>query len=256
MSRNNLAFALALVLLAFAPAAQAQQQDPGTFTSVAEWTIPRAQWAEYEAALKKDTVPVLQKLQADGTIISWGVYTTMVHQEDRETHGQWFEAASIANLEKALAELVKTPNTTINNPAVKHHDFVLRNSLRRSRAGSGMNGYLWVSSSEVQPGKGGDWRELFDQYNKPVYDELVANGTIAAYWLVTEYVHTLSPAIRWVAYLTPVADGIDKVRAAFAAAAEKRGPDANRGVGRAFADVTVAGVHRDYAARVTSYAVK
>jgi len=255
MSRRKFAFLVCLLLLA-PLAALAQQQEPSTFTDVAEWTIPRAQWAEYEAFNKKNVQPIFEKLLADGTIISWGIFTTMVHQEDRETHGSWFEATSIANLEKALAELIKTPNPIINGTGIKHHDLLLRSPSRRSRAGAGSNGYLWVSSSHVQPGKGQDWRELFDKYTKPVYDELLANGTISSYWLQVEYVHTDNPGWRSVVYVAPNADAIDKVRAAFDAAAQKRGADANRGIGQSFADVTVAGAHRDYAARVISYGQK
>jgi hypothetical protein len=250
---------LLLVTLLLAQAApvviSAQQQEPPTFTMVSEWVIPRAQWAEYEASTKKNAQPVFEKFLADGTIISWGTYATVVHQEDRETHGSWFETTSLDNIQKVLAELAKLPPNPIVN-GVKHHDFLMRAPLHRSRAASGSNAYLWVSTTQVQPGKGEEWRELFDKYNKPVYDELLTNGTISAYWVEVEQVHTDNPNWRNVVYVAPNADALDKVGAAFQAAGQKRGPDANRAVGRAFADVSVAGAHRDYFARVISYGQK
>ena len=103
--------------------------------------------------------------------------------------------------------------------------------------------------------KGQEWRELFDKYNKPVYDELLANGTISAYWVEVEQVHTDNPNWRYVGYVAPT-DALNKVGAAFQAAGQKRGPDANQAVGRGFADVSVAGAHRDHFARVISYGQK
>ncbi len=248
--------AFALLLLAPTLVSAQQQQEPPTFTFVAEWAVPRAQWADFVNFNEKNGKPVLDKLLADGTIIGYGTFATIVHQEDRETHGTWFEATSIANIEKALGELLKLPPNPAITTGAKHHDFLLRLVLHRSKTASGTNGYLWVSSTQVQPGKGQEWRELWDKYNKPVYDELLANGTILAYWIDVEQVHTDNPNWRYVVYLAPNADAFEKINAAFEAAAQKRGPDANRGIGRAFADVTVAGVHRDYFARVTHYAQK
>ncbi len=217
---------------------------------------PRAQWANFVDFNEKNGKPVLDKLLADGTIIGYGTYATIVHQEERETHGTWFEATSIANLEKALGELLKLPPNPAIIAGAKHHDILLRSPLHRSKTARGTNGYLWVSSTQLQPGKGQEWRELFDKYTKPVYEELLANGIILAYWIDVEQVHTDNPNWRHVVYLTANADAIGKVGAAFEAAGQKRGPDANRGIARAFADITVAGAHRDYFARVTNYARK
>ncbi|MFY9582864.1 MAG: hypothetical protein WAR21_00045 [Candidatus Acidiferrales bacterium] len=248
--------AFALLLLAPLAALAQQQEEPPTFTYVSEWAVPRAQWADWVAYAEKNTKPIFDKLLADGTIISWGTYVTIVHDESGITHGLWFEASSIAGIERVLGETIKVYTAPLISTATKHRDYLLRSPLRRSKAASGANGYLWVSANQVQPGKGQEWREMFDKYSKPVYDELLANGTILAYWIDVEQVHTDNPGWRYVVYLTPNADALAKVSAAFEAAAQKRGADANRGISRSFADITVAGVHRDYLARVTSYAQK
>lgn len=248
--------AFALLLLAPLVALAQQQEEPPTFTFVSEWAIPRTQWPEYQAAREKNTKPIFDKMLADGTIISWGMYVTVVHDESGITHGTWYETTSIAALERVLGELIKLTPSPMQLAATKHRDYLLRSPLRRSKAASGSNGYLWVSANQVQPGKGQEWREMFDKYSKPVYDELLANGTILAYWIDVEQVHTDNPGWRYVVYLTPNADALAKVNAAFEGAGQKRGADANRGISRSFADITVAGVHRDYFARVTHYAQK
>ena len=103
--------AFALLLLAPLAALAQQQEEPPTFTYVSEWAIPRAQWPEYQAAREKNTKPIFDKMLADGTIISWGMYVTVVHDESGITHGTWYEATSIAALERVVGELIKlTPS--------------------------------------------------------------------------------------------------------------------------------------------------
>lgn len=253
MSRRIYLLLTVLCLVLVAPIL-ASAQEPQTYTFVAEWAVPRAQWDEFTAFWEKNARPVLERLTADGTLVGWGVFAVRVHTVDGMTHGTWYWANSIAAGQRALDELIKLPP----NPAqagAKHRDYLLRSLVRKDRAASG-NGYLWVSSVQVQPGKGQQWRELWEKYTKPVYDELQANGTISMYELVVEHVHTENPGTRFVAYVTPSADGLDKVQAALAAAGAKRSAEENRAIGAAFAEVTVAGAHRDFFARVSSYARK
>lgn len=256
LRRVQFCLAVLVVLLVLPLLASAQmQQEPPTFTMVSEWVIPRAQWDDYVAFGKKNAQPVFEKLLADGTIIGWGMYETIVHQEDRETHGSWFEATSIANIEKTLAELRKLPPNPIIN-TVKHHDFLIRSPLARRKVGNGTNGYLLVASTKVQPGKGQEWRDLYDKYTKPGYEEAFANGLLTGFWIDVEQVHTDDPGLRYSVLLFPSADAMDKFGAAGQAAAAKRGAEANQAIGRMFADVSVAGVHRDYFARVIAYGQK
>ncbi len=257
MSKRVFFVLAAFALLLLAPfAALAQQQEPSTVSFVSEWAIPRAQWADYQAFREKTAKPIFDKMLADGTIISWGMYATVVHDESGITHGVWYEATSIAALQRVLDELLKLPTNPIQAGATKHRDYLLRAPLRRSKAANGSNGYLWVSAYQTQPGKGQQWRELWDKYSKPLFDELLANGTLLAYWVEAEQVHTDSPAWVYVVWTTPNADGMDKFFAAASARSEKRSKEENRAIGDAFAAVLVAGAHRDVLARVTHYAQK
>ena len=81
MSKRVLILLAGLVFVLLAPlAASAQQQEePPTFTFVSEWAVPRAQWADWIAYTDKNLKPIFDKLLADGTIISWGTYVTIVH---------------------------------------------------------------------------------------------------------------------------------------------------------------------------------
>src|SRR5512145_905211 len=87
-------------------AAQAQPAPPPSYTFVAEWNVPRAQWAAASANFDKSVRPVMDKLFAAGTITGWGNFTPVVHTADGVTHGIWFTAGSLANITKAFDELV------------------------------------------------------------------------------------------------------------------------------------------------------
>ena len=76
------------------------------YTRVAQWQIARPHWGAYEKDLKKNTVPVMEKLLADGVITEFGADRTTVHTPDGYTHSTWFCATSQANLEKALDTIV------------------------------------------------------------------------------------------------------------------------------------------------------
>jgi len=253
--RSALLGLVALCLLA-PPGASAQQaEQPPLYTFVAQWTVPRAQWGEAAAFFEKTTRPVLERLTASGTLAGWGNTDTVVHQEDATTHGTWWTASSLAGIERAREELLKLPP----NPAMasaKHRDYLLRSIIYNGKPAGPASGYLSVGSTKVQPGKGQQWREFWEKYTKPTYDELVADGTIAGYSVDVEQVHTDDPGWRFVVFVAPSADAVDKVNAAFQALFRKRGPEENRGIFATQAELTVAGVHRDSFARVPAYARK
>jgi len=253
-------FLLRLVVLSpcllapYGASAQPAEQPP-VYTFVAEWTVPRAQWGEAAAFFEKTTRPVLERLTAGGTLGGWGNYETVVHQEDANTHGTWWTASNLAGIERAREELIKLPP----NPAMaaaKHHDYLVRSIIYNGKTAGPASGYLLVSSGKVVPGKGLQWREFWEKYSKPTYDELVADGTIVGYSVDVEQVHTDDPGWRHTVVVAPSAEAIDKMNAAFQALGRKRGAEANRGIFATQAELTVAGVHRDYFARVVAHARK
>ncbi len=257
MSKRSLIIlaAVAAVLVPLAASAQQQQQQPPVFTYVSDWTIARAQWDDYVAFEKKNVQPIFEKLLADGTLTSWGFYATNVHEENGPTHGSWFEAPSVANIEKALAVLAKAAQNPIIN-GVKHRDYFLRTQVRRFKAGSAADGFLWVNYTQLQSGKGQEWRALFDQYIKPLLEGLVADGTFVAYELEAEVIHTDNPDGIYLVYIAPNAEGFDKFLATIDARLAQATPEERRAFNEAFAATTVPSAHRDFFARVLSYAMK
>src|SRR4051794_10866784 len=104
-------FLLFCVVLGVASPVAAQAapaEKPTMYTYVAEWSVPRAQWGEMEKNADAER-PLMEKLVGDGTIVSYGVYSYILHTEGEPTHGSWFQATSEGNLLKALEAIYAQP---------------------------------------------------------------------------------------------------------------------------------------------------
>src|ERR1700675_4737341 len=94
-------FALTGLKSGSAAAQSATAEKPTVYTYVAEWAVPRAMWADYQKQ-EDGELDAMKKAVADGTIVSYGEFSVLNHQEGAPTHGSWFTATSMANLMKVL----------------------------------------------------------------------------------------------------------------------------------------------------------
>jgi hypothetical protein len=238
-----------------ATAAAAQPPAQTTYTFVAQWDVPRAQWESFAADFEKTTRPVLEKLASSGAIVGWGVFEHIVHTPDGFTHGTWWSSTSEAGIEQARNELRKTTSAAIM-AATNHRDFYLRSALGNAKSGSGAGGYLRVSSTLVKPGQGQEWQQLFEKNVKGIFDELLANGTFVFYGIDVEDTHTDNPGWRHLVTLAPNIDAEVKAGAAFEAANAKRTPEERKAMAAANQALVEPGAHRDMYARVLRYWIK
>lgn len=256
MSKHFLAgLALAAVSLS-APAVFAQTAPaagPSGYTFVAHWQIPRAQWGQFAADVDKSTRPVLEKLAADGTLVNWGIFEYIVHQPDSPTHGIWWSAASNAAMEKARLELLPTAaSSSALTQATGHSDLLLNTVVANAKSGSG-TGYLSVSVQLTKPGKGREFRQLWEKNTKPILDDLVAKGTVSGYAVHAQGVHTDNPGLRWIVTIVPTAAADDQVGAAFDAVSEKLTPQERQTRELMMDNVIERAAHRDAYARIIRY---
>lgn len=268
MSNRKCLWATALVGsvlgLAVAPTLQAED-PPAVYTAVAQWQIARSNWNAYEKDLKKNTVPVMEKLLADGVILEFGATRTSVHTPEGYSHSTWFVAKSQASLEKALDTLVEsqgklTPEERRKQDTdfagTRHADLLLRSVLFRNRTVKTEKGYETVSVQKLLPGKEREYQELWDKYTKPVLEQLYKDGAVTAYGIDTEIVHTEDPSLRFFWQVVPDAEALDKVEAAFQAASEKRSPEERRTLALSFAALRDGSAHRDSHSSIVYYSAK
>jgi len=248
-------YVVAIILMAPMLAA-AQQPVPRTLRYMSEWTISPQDFDAYTKELDQRVRPVLQRLMNAGTVVDWGTYSSLVAEDNGATHGMWFEITSLEGLETALDALKDLPPSRLAMGAKKHHDALLRTNLRRSKPANGSKGYYYFNSTLIQPGKTDKWREWWDKYQKPMYDQFLADGLVVSYEVDSGEMHTMDPNWVYLVYVEPTASAIDKINDAFLSRAKKRTPEESQAISDEYNSVVVPGTHRDYFARSMSYATK
>jgi hypothetical protein len=234
------------VVLMASPA-RAQQETQQYYTYVSQWAVPRDQWNAFDKQETSD-IPRMQKLVSDGTLVDWGNLSTRVHSPDGYTHAEFFTATSRANLLKALEQAWTTATNASFIAATKHEDLFLRTFAHGGKTVSNATGYLLVGFYQAKPGDGQAFESVLLKQVKPFLDSHIANGTLLAYNLDTEDIHTSAPGGYNIALLFPDGAAIDKFYEELSAA-QKQDP----AVGRMFDALGVVEGHRDSLSRVIAF---
>ncbi|MBS1839236.1 MAG: hypothetical protein JSS69_08950 [Acidobacteria bacterium] len=194
--------------------AQAAAEKPAMFTFVMEWDVPRAMWPEYEKQMAT-TGETLKKGVEDGTLISYGMFSTVTHQEGSANHGTWMTSSSIANLMKMLDVLRASPAST--SPVVsasKHWDFMLSSRDYAAHSGTFTNGYLRVATWIGKEGASDPGGKIEKASMVALCEKLMADGALHAYTIDREVIHSMDPNAFFVVLVTNGAEGLDKFNAA------------------------------------------
>ncbi len=239
---------LLLIVLAvmLVPAALPQMEPtPVVYTYVSQFQVPRANWAQYAEDSEKTVVPIVEKLTADGTILSWSTFETVVHTPDGYTHGAAWSSTSISGLMKVLDEVRKGGPRPGQIAATKHEDLLMQTTMYHN--GSGTPTYLRVVCSNAKADKPTAYTAMLKKLLVPTFDEQIKKG-VATYWGVDEqYVNTGTPSTRCVVITYPNAEGMDKWATAISTTMGKWSPAEQA----EFAGATVADSRRDILARIT-----
>jgi hypothetical protein len=221
-----------------------QPPTPVTYTYVAEWVVPRAQWQEVNANFEKNR-GVLDRRLSDGSIVEWGRAIPLVHTENGPTHITWYASRTLAGINRVLEDVRKlTPDASMLT--AKHRDYLYRSMVDHSPTNvPRRSAYMMTSVVNVVPGKGTDWRTLWDKETDPVYQQAMKDGTILAYGLDQEYVHTASPFARYEWVMLPSVESIDKLNDAFRSRSQARSADENRALGLSMRETSDGTSHRD-----------
>lgn len=265
--QKNLMRMLAAVLLALVCAAgAAAQQMPQPVVVYTDYTIKPGKEADFMDVVSKVGAPVRDKLMKDGVIMAWGVEVPLNRGAyGSTTHTIWYAVADWAGIEKVQAAMVaqiqkigaddakaaeeakkknqKPAMSTMERAndawdASKTRDWYARDIVFATGSGPAPAGVLPFTRYgfvQAKPGKGGDYREAWEKYNKPVYDSLVKDGTIAAYGLSVEEVKTTNDFTHFSWYAMTSLSASDKLRAAFMADRAKRSAEEREAIGATFA---------------------
>jgi hypothetical protein len=238
-----LVFVLAVISV---PLAFSQMEPaPIVYTFVSQFQVPRANWASYSEDSEKSVVPILDKLTADGTLVSWSTFEQLVHTPDGYTHGAAWSSTSIAGLTKVLDEIRKAGPRPGQIASTKHEDYLMQTSMYH--VGTGTAAYLRVVCQNAKPDKPGEYIAVLKKYLVPTFEDQLKKGSASYYGLDEQYVNTMAPSMRCLVITYPNADGMDKWATAINATLGKMSA-ADRD---AFFGSTVLDSRRDIMARIT-----
>jgi hypothetical protein len=224
---------------------QMQQAQPVVYTFVSQFQVPRANWAQYSENTDKTFVPIADKLVADGTLLGYSTFETIVHTSDGYTHGAAWSSSSIAGLTKVLDEVRKVGPQPGQIAATKHEDFLMQTSMYM--VGSGTPAYLRVVCQNAKPDKPEEYAAALKKYLWPMFEEQFKKGVVNYVGLDSQYVNTSAPSWRCLVINFPNVESIDKWAAAVNATLGKMSA-ADR---TAFYGSTVTDSRRDFMARIT-----
>lgn len=257
--RLSLALAAFLLTVGSAVAQQAPPQPPQQpLTFWYDYTVKPGREADFLNLVKMVGQPVRDKLMADGVVMAWGLEVPVLRLPDRATHTIWYAVADMAGVEKVqnamaaqlakiaaddLAKKLPKGMTTAERTleiidASKTRDWLTRDVVINLGTGTipaGTLPYTGYTSVKAWPGKGGDYRRAWEKYTKPVYDKLVADGTVLGFGLGVEAVKTTDDFTHFIWVVTKDLASRDKIRAAFIANQDSRTEEARDAIGEIFA---------------------
>lgn len=241
---------LAVLLLAAAvvvPIAFSQmgQGQPVVYTFVSQFQVPRANWAQYSENTEKSFVPIAEKMVADGTILSYSTFESIVHTPEGYTHGAAWSSSTISGLTKVLDEVRKGGPQPGQVAATKHEDYLMQTSMYAM--GSGGAAYLRVVCQNAKPDKPEVYAAALKKYLWPTIEEQVKKGVASYAGLESQYVNNMAPSTRCLVITYPNAESMDAWATAVNATLGKMS-QADRD---AFFGSTVTDSRRDIMARIT-----
>jgi hypothetical protein len=218
---RKLALAFSLLVLALgisATALRAQstsevKEKPAMYTYASIWTIPRAQWGEMAKSDAADT-DTMAKALASGTIVAYGHDTALVHTADGPTHDEFWSSMSMAGLLSLLDQFYKNGSAAspVLSSATKHYDEILVSRYYNWTPGSCKGCYTHGAFYKLKADAPNDGVEtLSKNLFVPLFEKLLAAGAIKEYEIDTQAIHTSAPGSFAVFYITPNAEGLDKV---------------------------------------------
>jgi hypothetical protein len=215
------------------------KEKPRLYRYVLYWTFPRAHWGDVDKDNATGNQKILAPALADGTLVGYGDEENLLHSAEGFTHDNWWQANSWAGLMKVLEGFNKGGGSSspLLVSSTRSWDQVFLSRFYNWKAGSWKGAYRYTATYELKP----EWPNpdealrTLSTFDVPLFEKLLADGTIVEYELDRELVRkTDSPAKFVYVVVTPSAEDLDKMTAVVRAAVGE-----NSLIGPAFASMTV-----------------
>jgi len=266
LKRLSMLLAVSLVLCLSLAAQQSQPPQPLTLWH--DFTVNAGKEDEFMVLVKTVGVPVLDRLMADGVVQAWGVEVPILRMPGQPTNFVWImvnDWAGVGKVQdgieaqfaKLAAEEAKTGKKTTAQrvrevfDATKTRDWLTRDLVSGYGTKMPANAmpYARYFFTKVKPGKGAEYRKVWEKYNKPVLEKLAADGAVMAWGLSVEEVRTEGSFTHYTWVGVAEMGDWDKVRDAFIADRNRRSAEEQSAISDAFNDLTDADAARGLATR-------
>jgi hypothetical protein len=217
----------------------AVKEKPRLYRYDSYWVFPRAHWGDVDKDNAAGNQKILAPALADGTLVGYGDAENLMHSAEGFTHANWWQANSWAGVMKVLEGFHKGGGSSspLLVSATKHWDQVFVSRFYNWKAGSWKGAYRYTATYELKP----EWPDpnaairTLSTFDVPLFEKLLADGTIVEYEIDREMFHTTDSRAQVVfAFLMPSAEGLDKLNAAIGAALRE-----NSLIGPAFGSMMV-----------------
>jgi hypothetical protein len=202
------------------------KEKPPLYRYVSYWTYPRAHWADVDKDNATGNRKILAPALADGTVVGYGEDENQVHSAEGFTHDNWWQANSLAGLMKVLEAFHKGGGSSspLLVSSTKHWDQMYISSFYNWKAGSWKGAYGYKATYKLKPDAPDpdDAIRALSSFYVPVFEKMLADGTIVEYEIDREMIHTADSRAQIVfSFVMPSAEGLDKFRAALGDALDK-----------------------------------
>jgi len=219
------------------------------YTYVSEFQVPRANWAQYTAEEERNFVPVAEKLLADGTILGYATFESVVHTPDGMTHGAAWTSTSMAGLMRVLDELRKGGPQAGQVAATKHEDLLLQSSLHEAISANMTSGYLRVLCQMTPANRSDEYGAALKKIFWPTFEEQIKNGAVNSFSVSQQYINHAPQSQRCLAITYVNGEGLDTWTRNVGAVLAKMSKEERD----AFFATTMPESRRDLLARLTHY---
>ncbi len=278
VKKTIVALSLLLSLVSLAPPAAAQQPEGQPLTFYYDYSITPGREADFMELVKTVGQPVRDKLMADGVVLAWGIDVPLLRYPGGTTHTIWYAVADMAGVQKVQEAMAaqqaklaadeaarKAPKGTTTAErgreiidGSKTRDFLTRDlvfGMSSAAPPAGALPYTRYNSIKVKAGKGNAFRAAWEKYTKPVYDKLVADGTIWGYGLAVEELRTAGEFTHFVWVTAKDLAAFDKTRSAFMADRQRRTQEERDAINDQFGSLTDADASRSQIVRAIVFRV-
>jgi len=266
LKRLSMLLAISLVLCLSLVAQQAPPPQPLTLWH--DFTVQPGEEGQFMVLANTVGVPVLDKLMAEGVVQAWGIEVPILRMPGQPTHMVWITVNDWAGLGKvqngieaqfaklAAEEAKARTKTTAQRMKEVFDHTMTRDWLTRDLVSGYGNKmppnpmpYARYFFTKVKPGKGGEYRQVWEKYNKPVLEKLVADGVVMAWGMSVEEVRTEGSFTHFTWVGVAQMSDWDKVRAAFIADRQGRSEEQQDAISHAFNKLTDGDAYRQLATR-------